>query len=349
VAQKKVITAPTMAQALAQVKREFGADALILNSEELPGLVRLTASNEGSWPNIAPKSSSAQKSSKDSNQTKTAQDKSHQVPFTRKDFKTFQYTNPSYSEALTAISAVCDICDFHQLGDALGEAWLQAMNPEFGKNPILLAPALGRVIGTSPQWMENLNIDRQAVLIGPPGSGKTVTIAKLAAMLTERGKKVKVVTLDIFKASGARQLEGYLQPLNLPLRVGPEHLPSDTSGNEIVLVDTPALNIRDHNDIDYLNALAEKIAVPFTLVLSADMNPAEAEEIALLYKNNGAKTLIATRLDHVRRFGTLLRAAHMHLKITLTSQSPELAEGLQVATPLSLLERLMETCEVIQR
>ncbi|MES2252990.1 MAG: hypothetical protein V4482_04845 [Pseudomonadota bacterium] len=359
--KETVITAPTMAEALSKVRRELGIDALILSHEESLGNVSITARVE----NVVPlqqqgntrteipdwiRPSSIHRKQDESNQASpsasNAESKAEriEIPARRSDFKKFINSASSFDETLSAISAVCDLCDFHQLGEALGEAWLKEMNPEFTHHPIQLTPALDRVISTDPIWLDNISSAGQIVLVGPPGCGKTVTIAKLAAMLLERGKKVRIITLDTLKASGAWQLEEYLEPLSLRIYVGPDYLP-DTRPKEIILIDTPALNINLQHDRDYLKALKTKVNVPFTLVLPADMNPVDAEEIAASYRDANTKTIIVTRLELSRRCGVPLRAAYQGLKLVLTSKSPNLAEGLQCVTPESMLERMLTACE----
>jgi flagellar biosynthesis protein FlhF len=377
-----VITAPTMAEALAKVRRELGCDALIMNHKESHGNVSITACNgtnksekkaqkskseivqdqQSKIPNwirpLSPPSkidtitsthempstpypkTAIPRSASVTNEQENTQ---ISIPTRRSDFKEL-IKSSSFDETLIAISTVCDLCEFHQLGDALGEAWLKAMTPEFTHTPIQLEPALDCVISTDPNWLDGLTSTGQVVLVGPPGSGKTVTIAKLAAMLLDRGKKVRIITLDTLKTSGAWQLEEYIKPLSLSLYVGFDYLP-DSRPKEIILIDTPGLNINLPRDRAYLKALKAKVNVPYTLVLPADMNPIEAEELAQAYIDANAKTVIITRLELSKRCGVPLRAAYQGLKLVLTSKSPELEEGLQCATPKILLEKMLAACE----
>lgn len=267
------------------------------------------------------------------------------IPTVRSDFKKFVDSSSSFDKTISAIGAICDLCEFHQLGDIFGDAWLKEMNPEFTHTPIQLTPALERVLSLDPYWLDNLSKKAQVVLVGPPGSGKTVTTAKLAAMLLERGKKVRVVTLDILKSSGAYQLEQYIEPLSLELYIGLESLPS-RDPHEITLIDTPSVNINLREDLHFLNTLKLRTDVPFTLVLPADMNPIEAEEHAQIYMDTHTDSLIVTRLELTKRYGVPLRASHQGLKLVLTSKSPELAEGLQCPSSEALLERMLNACEV---
>jgi D-ribose pyranose/furanose isomerase RbsD len=82
------------------------------------------------------------------------------------------------------------------------------------------------------------------------------------------------------------------------------------------------------------------------LVLPADMNPIEAEEVAQCYLEADTDTLIVTRLELSKRCGVPLRAAYQGLKLTLVSKSPELVEGLQCATPEIMLEKMLAACEI---
>ncbi|MDP3371310.1 MAG: hypothetical protein Q8S21_00210 [Candidatus Paracaedibacteraceae bacterium] len=267
------------------------------------------------------------------------------IPTARSDFKKFVDATSSFDKTISAISAICDLCEYHQLGDVFGDAWLKEMNPEFTHNPIQLTPALDRILSLDLNWLDNISKRGQVVLVGPPGSGKTVTIAKLAAMLLERGKKVRVVTLDTLKSSGVYQLKQYIEPLSLELYVGLESL-HDQNSQQITLIDTPSININLREDIHFLKTLRTRLAAPFTLVLPADMNPIEAEEHAYTYMGIDTDSLIVTRFELTKRYGVPLRISRQGLKLVLTSKSPELSEGLQCPSSEALLERMLSACEV---
>ena len=58
---------------------------------------------------------------------------------------------------------------------------------------------------------------RPFMLIGPPGAGKTLTIAKLATRSTMSGRKVGVITTDTARAGGVDQLAAFTKLLKLKL------------------------------------------------------------------------------------------------------------------------------------
>ncbi len=374
---ESVITAPTMAQALAKVRRELGADAFILSHEESNGSVRITACIEdeervdvqarvarhsttsSAWLNQLPvknkQPSTIINSASDEEITNKNTDEQREfaaptarnpfkpidIPTRRKDLEKPSNKDVLFDEALTAIGAVCDLSDYHQLGDELGETWLHALNPEFSKPPITLTPAFNRIIPHESNGLDYLLSQTHIILVGSPGCGKTVTTAKLAAMLLDTGKRVRVVTLDTLKSSGSEQLAAYLTPLQLKLHIGSHHLLNEDT-QEITLIDTPALNIRLKEDRDYLAELKAHINTPLTLIIPADMNPLEVDEIAFGYHSVGAESLIVTRLDLVTRYGTLLRATQKGLTLLLTSQSPQLAHELSHISTDSIFDEMVK-------
>lgn len=72
--------------------------------------------------------------------------------------------------------------------------------------------------------------DRPKVLliVGVNGTGKTTSTAKLASLLTSKGKKVVLAAADTFRAAAVEQLEVWGQRLHIPVVKGPPN--SDPSG-----------------------------------------------------------------------------------------------------------------------
>lgn len=84
------------------------------------------------------------------------------------------------------------------------------------------------------------------LLTGPPGAGKTASIAKLAARAVLEGRTVDVLTMDVGRAGGIEQLRALLAPLQLEPKPAPEprsleRLVGD-AGAELVLIDSPGIN-----------------------------------------------------------------------------------------------------------
>mgnify|MGYP001985413329 FL=1 len=59
---------------------------------------------------------------------------------------------------------------------------------------------------------------RPFILVGPPGSGKTLAVAKLAARGVMDGLKVAVITTDTVRAGGVEQLSAFTKLLQIDLK-----------------------------------------------------------------------------------------------------------------------------------
>jgi flagellar biosynthesis protein FlhF len=77
------------------------------------------------------------------------------------------------------------------------------------------------------------------------------------------------------------------------------------------------------------------------LVLPAGLDPAEAADQAQAYLASGARLLVATRLDLVRRLGGILAAAGSGLALAEAGIGPGAADGLLPITPAWLAARLL--------
>lgn len=185
--------------------------------------------------------------------------------------------------------------------------------------------------------------DKPVVLVGPPGVGKTTTVAKLAAQAHVQGQRVTVFTTDVVRAGGVEQLEAFTKVLGLPL-VAAETVSALADGiyairdqADLILVDTAGYNpfhIQDMGELVLLiKALGGLNAVDAALVLPAGVDAAEAADIAEIYQKFGIRRLIMTRLDCARRLGGVLTACLTGpYQLLALSQSPRVGDGL---APLS--------------
>ncbi len=321
--QQTKITAPSMSQALAKVKETLGKDAIIVATEEHQGQVTLTAAVED-------------------NRCMTPRLRAIETPRTEINERA-TYPNP-----LAAIKAVCDICDEHQLGYGFCEQWLKELSSDFIVSPVGITRSLSAIVPFCPYWLDEASPKQPIILVGPQGSGKTVTIAKIAAILLSQKRKVKVLTLDTIKAGGVSQLQSYLDSMKQPLLVGEQKLAEvlmrckDPRSDEFVLIDTPGLNVMKEEDQSFLYHFFQEVNSPLTLVLAADMNPIDAEEVARNYYFFNTQTLIATRFDATKHYGGLLSAAHTcGLQIAAYSDSPSIGDGLHSLTAEKMIDYLL--------
>ncbi|MEZ5930548.1 MAG: hypothetical protein R3F54_01065 [Alphaproteobacteria bacterium] len=174
--------------------------------------------------------------------------------------------------------------------------------------------------------------NRPIILSGPPGSGKTVTLAKLAAAEVLAGHAVDIITLDVKRAGSLEQVSTLLEPLDLsPIPVARSaDLPKIIAAckSDVVLVDTASTNPFNPADLGELSSLTARIGGDLVLVLAAGQAYADSADIARSYSAIGADAMIATKLDVARRFGGVLAAAEAGLAFTQAGIGPTIGDGL---------------------
>jgi flagellar biosynthesis protein FlhF len=185
------------------------------------------------------------------------------------------------------------------------------------------------------------------LLVGPPGAGKTLTVARLATRLVMAGATPLVITADGRRAGATEQLAAFTRLLGLSLIVAshPVTLARALARRQQgapVLIDAPGVDPFDTVQRDEIGALAASATATTALVLPAGIDPAEATDLAGAFAEQGASLLIATRLDMSRRLGGVLAAAQSGgLALTEAGIGPGAADGLAPMTAALLAERLV--------
>ncbi len=192
---------------------------------------------------------------------------------------------------------------------------------------------------------EPLPEDRPLLLVGPPGAGKTLTCAKLAARAKMAGHAPIVVTADGARAGAVEQLAAFTRLLRLTLAVAavPEALAKALAARQpgqLALVDGFGCNPFDEAQAERLYRLIRAAEATPVLVLPAGLDAEESAEIARAFHQLGARHLLPTRLDMARRLGGVLSAAAMGLALTEAGIGPQVAHGLQPLSPAWLAARL---------
>lgn len=187
------------------------------------------------------------------------------------------------------------------------------------------------------------------LLSGPPGAGKTLTVARLATRLVLAGAMPMVITADGKRAGATEQLAAFTRLLGIDLIVASHPV---TLGRALarrqdgtpVLIDAPGCDPFDPAQVEELTALATTASARIVLVLPGGIDPAEAADLGAAYAAAGATQLVATRLDLTRRLGGVVAAAAGgRLALTEAGIGPGAADGLVPLTPAFLAARLLQT------
>lgn len=183
------------------------------------------------------------------------------------------------------------------------------------------------------------------MLVGTPGAGKTLTIAKMAARMAMEGRPLTVITTDNKRAGGVEQLEAFTRILNIDLKVAAsrdelaKHLEAAAPR---VLIDTAGCNPYDGGDCAEIKSYASLDGVEPVLTLPAGGDCAEAIDIAETFAALPIKRLLVTRTDTARRFGAMLAVAATHqLALCNASHSPGIIDPLHAIDARFLAKLLL--------
>ncbi len=322
----RTFVAPDARQAMARLRAELGEDAIIVATQELAdGEVRITGAIE------------------------------------REDFDLAELLAPApaspCTEQLQAVAA------YHELPEELGRRLADAARRASAAQPVVvLAQALNDTFRFEPLAASRSGPTSEAgpgsqgrpagalLLAGPPGAGKTASIAKLAAAAVLDGRPVTVLTADASRAGGLEQLTALLAPLELRPEPAPEpailrRLVAD-AGATALLIDSPGLNPFRPADLGTLSSLLEASRAEPVLVLPAGLGVADCAEIGQIYRTLGARRLLATKLDAARRLGGLLAAADAGLAFAEAGIGPTIGQGLSPLSPGGLARLLFHHQEL---
>jgi flagellar biosynthesis protein FlhF len=313
--------APTLAEAMAQLRAELGPEAFVIATDEPEGgparVVAATAAADGPGP--APAAAPAA--------TRMAEGEPPAA------------SRPSALGALLARHGVPE-----RLAALLRRAEIETDGVMEN-----LRPALAAQFDFAP--IEATQAAPPMLLAGPPGCGKTATVAKIAALFRGQGRAVRLITADTLRAAAAEQLQRYAQALGCGFAVaattaalGAMTTDGDAaagSDRPIDLIDTPGLDLVRREDRQSLLDWCEAAETTPVLVLPAGHDAEESAEAARAFAALGGARMIATRLDAARRLGNLLAAAQAGgLAFLAGGISPRIAGGL-VALDAGLLSRLL--------
>ena len=180
------------------------------------------------------------------------------------------------------------------------------------------------------------------MVAGAPGAGKTLTIARLATRLVLAGHRPLVISADGRRAGAAEELAAYTRLLGVELIVA--NKPSSIARALLhrapgapVLIDTAGLNPFDPAQIEAVCALGAAVGAEIALVLAAGQDAQEAAEQAEIFAAASVHHFVPTRLDMTRRLGAIVLAAHAGgLTLSEAGTGAGATDGLSPLTPASL-------------
>jgi flagellar biosynthesis protein FlhF len=304
----RTFTGKTATEAMAQVRRTLGDEAIILATEDDQDGVRVTAALE------------------------PAETPAAAAPRQR-------------ASELDAADRVAAVLDHHRVPRGLAERILNLAAGHAAEDwTVAFAAALDDTLAFRP--LGDLGPQRPVMLIGPSGAGKSVTAAKLCACARLAEARSLLITMDAGKAGGRAQAETFAKALGARLVCadGPAAVAEAAAAraaDEIAVIDTIGCNPFDAAERALLAETAMAAGAELALVLPAGGDAAEAADAALAFAEAGARSLIPTRLDAARRFGGFIGAAHVSgMSLLAAGVSRHIGGGLIGVNPISLARLL---------
>lgn len=340
----KKFTANNYADALAQVKRELGDEALImstrsikppnapLSSRNVASKVEITAAVEFEEPAVSTEELNLDEGSNLDMKSLIFNLLSEQGQAQTLGLKPNQFE--TYSHLVE-----------NGLDEKLASRILKKSKGQDGERPekekLRAMDLMKKVIPFEGEINLQEEGPKLVAFVGPTGVGKTTTIGKVAADYAFRkNKKVALVSLDTYRLGAVDQLQIYGDIMKLPVEVagGKEDLReivSRHSDKDLILIDTTG---RSHRDKDYSRQLKEIFnavgGVETHLVLSVTAQEKLFTTTFQQFSPIGVDRVLFTKLDEGLSFGPLFNfSVRSRVPLSYFTVGQNVPEDLEVAVP----------------
>jgi len=186
--------------------------------------------------------------------------------------------------------------------------------------------------------------------VGPTGSGKTTTLAKLAAhCCINKGKKVSIITADTYRIAAIEQIRTFADIVKVGLQVvfSSEEIPSalnECAGDDLVFVDTAGRSQRNAEHMEDLKKLIDTLNPDEVhLVLSAMTKDSDLLDIVNRYRPVNINRLLFTKLDETVKVGSIFNiVSEVKVPVSYFTFGQSVPDDIELAQPAGFVTRLWE-------
>lgn len=180
-----------------------------------------------------------------------------------------------------------------------------------------------------------------AVLMGPTGTGKTTTVAKLAAQAAQKygAENVGLITIDSYRIAAYEQISTYARIIGCSVKKAQNaeelsDLLFQFRNKRLILIDTAGFGQRDVRLIKQLETLKQSTTANISsyLVMQANSQYQVMQQTIKAYKQISLQGCIFTKLDECYSLGEAISAAIEHkLPVSFITDGQKVPEDLKVA------------------
>jgi len=186
--------------------------------------------------------------------------------------------------------------------------------------------------------------------VGPTGSGKTTTLAKLAAYCCmNKSKRVSIITADTYRIAAIEQIKTFADIVNVGLQIvfSPDEVPGalDACGDsDVIFVDNAGRSQRDKEHMEELRVLMDVLRPDEThLVLSATTKDSDLLDMVHRYRNIKVNRLLFTKLDETTRLGNIFNVvSDLGIPVSYFTVGQSVPDDIELAQAGKFVKRLME-------
>lgn len=350
-----------MSEAMKQIKKELGSDAVILSSKPVYSAGILGLFKKRSIEVIAavdPDTYRAPDDGQDSHLSQPVPSVSRPAEESLTDgnlFKELQELKkmvkgmsrpegPAYPEELRAAA---DLLEEQELSPEIRDSVMEGLilageSKSMGRDELfselkrLLAEELRGVAEWGPRFTK-----KYISIVGPTGVGKTTTLAKAAAAsILSEDKRVAFITTDTYRIAAIEQLKTYAGILNIPIEVAYnlddfKRAADRFSHYDTVFIDTAGRNFRNPQYVKDLGGIIDfNEEMETFLVLSLTSKEKDMEEIYQQFSLIAIKQVIFTKTDETSTYGPMVNfAARNKVGVAYLTNGQNVPDDIEEASP----------------